>query len=158
MDALAERGITGTEIGPAIAQRFGPAGRFMISDEHLKLKALQDDWIRAKLRKESGAVIGAEEMEDERATYFPAPGDGPETIAIKKRARDEATKGMVAESGGAYKALFEEMTPEERAAPAKPEKKKTKKERELPKIVTETRTLPDGRTMVRYSDGTLGFM
>ena len=63
-------------------------------------------WIRAKLRKESGAVIGEQEMEDEFRTYFPQYGDGPEVIARKAAARAEATKGMLAESGGAYQELF----------------------------------------------------
>jgi hypothetical protein len=63
-------------------------------------------WIRAKLRKESGAVIGEDEMEDEFRTYFPQYGDGPEVIARKAASRAEATRGMLAESGGAYQELF----------------------------------------------------
>ena len=47
-----------------------------------------------------------EEMKREFMTYFPQYWDGPETIARKARARAEATKGMIAESGGAYEQLF----------------------------------------------------
>jgi hypothetical protein len=65
-------------------------------------------WIRAKLRKESGAAIGKEEMQQEFETYFPQYWDGPETIARKTRAREEAVKGMIAESGGSYELLFQE--------------------------------------------------
>lgn len=63
-------------------------------------------WIRAKLRKESGAAIGKDEMQQEFLTYFPQYWDGPETIRRKALAREEATKGMKAESGGAYDTLF----------------------------------------------------
>lgn len=52
------------------------------------------DWVRAKLRKESGAVISPQEMEQEIKTYFPLPGDDPKTIAQKRAARIQAQEGM----------------------------------------------------------------
>ena len=61
----------------------------------------EDDWIRAKLRKESGAVIATDEMESERRTYFPYPGDTPATIRQKAEARKQAVKGMYKASGPA---------------------------------------------------------
>jgi hypothetical protein len=73
-------------------------------------------WIRAKLRKESGAAIGKDEMQQEFETYFPQYWDGPETIARKAAARLEATKGMIAESGGAYEQFF----PAEQGPPVAP--------------------------------------
>jgi hypothetical protein len=57
------------------------------------------DWVRAKLRKESGAVIGEQEMADEVATYFPMPGDKPPTIERKRQLRKIATAGMAASAG-----------------------------------------------------------
>jgi len=63
-------------------------------------------WVRAKLRKESGAAISAPEFEGEFQTYFPQYGDGPEVIQQKNRAREQATRGMIAESRGAYDQLF----------------------------------------------------
>jgi len=59
------------------------------------------DWIRAKLRKESGAVIGAQEAADEFATYFPMPGEGPEVVAMKRQARRTAENAMLTASGRA---------------------------------------------------------
>jgi hypothetical protein len=59
------------------------------------------DWVRAKLRKESGAVISPEEMEQEIKTYFPLPNDKPETRAQKKKARLQAFAGMQQMSGRA---------------------------------------------------------
>ena len=67
-----------------------------------QIEQAQNDWIRAKLRKESGAVIAPEEMEDERTTYFPQPGDSKKTVQQKKVYRDAATKAMIQEAGKAY--------------------------------------------------------
>ena len=61
----------------------------------------QRDWVRAKLRKESGAVIGPEEMAAEIQTYFPMPGEGQETIAQKAEARRRAERQMQIGAGSA---------------------------------------------------------
>jgi len=62
------------------------------------------DWIRAKLRKESGAAIGKDEMAQEYATYFPQVGDTQEKLAQKAEARRVATLGMQKAAGKAYEA------------------------------------------------------
>lgn len=54
----------------------------------------QEDWVRAKLRKESGAVIGDEEMAREISVYFPQPGDDPGTIRQKAQSRQNAIQQM----------------------------------------------------------------
>ena len=146
LDQLESEGVTSADPISAAA-RMLPGGQYIISEQQQELRALQDDWVRAKLRKESGAVIGEQEMTDERRTYFPQPGDKPKTIAAKRRLREEAQRGMVKQSGGAYKSLFQDMTEEERAAPSGEAPAKT---------VTGRRTLPDGRTVVQYEDGSFG--
>lgn len=70
------------------------AANMMMSQEGQKFYQAAADWVRAKLRKESGAVISPEEMTQEIKTYFPVPGDGDAVIRQKKNARDQATKGM----------------------------------------------------------------
>lgn len=62
--------------------------------EQQKFEQAQRDWVRSKLRKESGAVIGEQEMKDEIRTYFPQPGDTPEVIAQKAQARQVAIQAM----------------------------------------------------------------
>ncbi len=62
------------------------------------------DWIRAKLRKESGAVINQDEWTREYQTYFPMLGDSPEVIKQKQKSRKEAEKSMKISAGKAYKA------------------------------------------------------
>lgn len=61
------------------------------------------DWVTANLRKESGAVIGVDEMNNEIAKYFPMPGDKPEVIEQKRKSREEATMGMLGAAGPAAK-------------------------------------------------------
>lgn len=58
-------------------------------------------WIRAKLRKESGAVIGEEEARSEWATYFPMPGDTKANIEQKKQLRKLAEDEMRLSAGRA---------------------------------------------------------
>ena len=64
------------------------------------LQAMRD-WVRAKLRKESGAVIGTDEMAEEIRTYFPLPGEDPTTIEQKRRSRLEAERQFEIMSGRA---------------------------------------------------------
>lgn len=75
-------------------------GNYLASSEYQQYRQAQEDWVRAKLRKESGAVIADEEMEREIKTYFPQPGDGPAVVAQKEKARREAAKGMAESSRG----------------------------------------------------------
>lgn len=62
------------------------------------------DWIRAKLRKESGAAIGVEEEANEFRTYFPQVGDSAAVIKQKAEARARANQGMIQAAGSAFKA------------------------------------------------------
>ena len=75
------------------------------------------DWIRAKLRKESGAAIGVDEARQEYATYFPMVGDTAEKIAQKAEARRVVTLGMQKAAGKAYEP-YTPLAPLPTAAPA----------------------------------------
>lgn len=74
-------------------------GNYLLSDEYQKAKQAQDNWISANLRKESGAVIGVEEMDQERKKYFPQPGDRKNVIEQKRRSREAAERAMLKQSG-----------------------------------------------------------
>ena len=69
------------------------------SPEMQSYRQAQEDWVRAKLRKESGAVIGKDEMAGEIKTYFPQPGDSKEVIDQKARARAVAEQQMAIQGG-----------------------------------------------------------
>ena len=63
----------------------------------------QENWVTANLRPESGAVIGADEMEKEITKYFPQTNDAPKTIEQKQRARRDTELAMTVRAGPAYK-------------------------------------------------------
>ena len=96
-----------SQIPAAQVPRFGMSGQSSIlsyfrSPEGQMAKQAADDWIRSKLRKESGAVIGEEEMMAEYKTYFPMPGDSAQVVAQKAQARQRATEAMKRNAGSAY--------------------------------------------------------
>ena len=54
---------------------------------------------RAKLRKESGAVIADEEMDREIRVYFPQLGDSTAVISQKRDSRKVAQDAMIRSAG-----------------------------------------------------------
>jgi hypothetical protein len=72
------------------------------STEQQQYRQAQENWVRANLRKESGAVIGADEMNAEIKTYFPQPGESTETIAQKQLARQVTQEAMKTAAGTSY--------------------------------------------------------
>jgi hypothetical protein len=92
-----------TETAGGIPLIGGYVQRKLMTPEQQKYKQAADNWIRANLRKESGAVIGEEEMAAEYRTYFPQPGDTPEVIAQKAEARELTTQAMRQNAGPVYR-------------------------------------------------------
>jgi hypothetical protein len=72
------------------------------STEQQQYRQAQENWVRANLRKESGAVIGADEMNAEIKTYFPQPGELPEVIAQKNIARQVTQEAMKTAAGKSF--------------------------------------------------------
>jgi hypothetical protein len=95
----------------------GVAARSGQSVQTQQFDQAAQDWIRAKLRKESGAAIGVDEARQEYATYFPVVGDSPEKIAQKAEARRVVTLGMQKSAGKAYEP-YTPLAPAPTAAPA----------------------------------------
>jgi hypothetical protein len=75
------------------------------SEEQALYRQAQENWVRANLRKESGAVIGADEMDREIQTYFPTAAElsNPRIIAQKSQARQVTMDAMRQNAGVAYK-------------------------------------------------------
>jgi len=80
----------------------------VISGPHQQYRQAAEQWIRAFLRKESGAAIGADEFKRDFVVYFPQPGDGPDVIAQKEVARAAAMSGIAGEAGN----YFQKLNPE----------------------------------------------
>ena len=86
-----------------------PGGNQLVSSQFRQHRQAEDDWISANLRKESGAVIGIEEMVEERKKYFPQPGDKAPVIAQKARSRKTAEAAMKVASGRAFELMKTEL-------------------------------------------------
>lgn len=83
----------------AVVNKIPLIGNKMVSDDYQTAMQKIKDWTRAKLRKESGAVIGDQEALDEFKTYFAIPGDNENTVAGKKSSRAEARKQLATSAG-----------------------------------------------------------
>lgn len=81
----------------------GEWARSKVATEQQKsYRQAQENWVRANLRKESGAVIGPDEMQSEIANYFPMPNDPPSLVEQKRINRQLVTSNMKREAGRAY--------------------------------------------------------
>ena len=77
-------------------------GRVFGSDQSRVYDTNAKDFIRAKLRKESGATITDQEMEADAQIYVPrGMGLDEKDLLLAKTKRDEAIKSMIAQSGPA---------------------------------------------------------
>lgn len=78
-------------------------GNYLQSKEYQSFKQARDNFINAQLRRESGAVISADEYRKADQQYFPIPGDLPETVAQKAENRKSALEAMIRSGGPSYK-------------------------------------------------------
>jgi hypothetical protein len=97
--------LTGKGYDPTNIKDFYSAGgeftNWAASSEGQQYRQAQENWVRANLRKESGAAIGKDEMVQERKNYFPTPGDSPGTIKQKAEQRKVVEQAMRTAAGGA---------------------------------------------------------
>lgn len=77
----------------------------LTSEEGQMYRQAQENWVRANLRKESGAAIPEGEMEAEIKNYFPMPGDKPATIKQKAQNRNVVTDAMRMAAGPGAKTV-----------------------------------------------------
>lgn len=91
LSRLAIDGVDPSSLGSVVSG----ASNYTASPGLQMYRQAANDWIRAKLRRESGASIAPDEMEREFETYFPVYGDSPEVIQQKAEARAIATQGMM---------------------------------------------------------------
>jgi hypothetical protein len=90
-------------IGKAIPEII-PEGIGGLSSERRQYLQAANNFIRANLRKESGAAIGVDEWTAEFINYFPQYNDDAQTIKQKEIFRNILTQNMVAAGGKSYKA------------------------------------------------------
>lgn len=103
LDAFEKTGAPTVRTSMAASLPFvgGYAQRKAMTEDQQQYYTAAMAWIRAKLRKESGAAIGEEEARSEWATYFPMPGDTKANIEQKKQLRKLAEDEMRFSAGRA---------------------------------------------------------
>jgi|GEM_PF-3422062 len=79
----------------------GLENTFINSQERQLADQAQRDFIAATLRYESGAAIPPSEFDNQYRIFFPMPGDGPEVLEQKARARQRAIEGLRLSAGPA---------------------------------------------------------
>jgi hypothetical protein len=80
--SLIKQGLEGT---PLIGGALGiTANALVASTDEQKVEQAQRNFINAVLRRESGAVISADEFANAKKQYFPIPGE-PEEVRLQKR-------------------------------------------------------------------------
>lgn len=103
--AASKPGFLETVVGPKAGET---VTNYMRDEDRQRYRQAQENWVRANLRKESGAVIGVDEMQKEIENYFPRPGDSPAVIEQKRKSREAATQAMITAAGpGAKRSGFE---------------------------------------------------
>jgi hypothetical protein len=95
------RSTYGTDIAGGLPLVGNSARTAVMNSDQQQYRQAQEDWVRAKLRKESGAAIATDEMDREIASYFPQPGEMKPVIDQKRRARAVAVEAMSKASGRA---------------------------------------------------------
>lgn len=104
LNDLADQGVTrgslvkqGAEAVPLIGGGLGMLANSMATPQQQQVEQAQRDFVNAVLRRESGAAISSSEFDSAKKQYFPQPGDSREVMAQKKRNRETAIQGMLAE-------------------------------------------------------------
>lgn len=132
----------------------GAANYFVRTEDQQRYAQAAEQWIRAFLRKESGAAIGKDEFARDFKVYFPQPGDTAETVRQKAQARLNAVRGFTEESRGYFdhahgdqKALLNEWVTGKTQGRLKPEAEIS---RPIPRIASDAdyEALPSGATFI----------
>lgn len=96
-DSLAADGKLVSTPGSRAGFGIGSVVNALNSTKGQQLDQAKRDFINAALRRESGAVIADSEFDNAEKQYFPQIGEGPEVIAQKKRNREIAMRGILAD-------------------------------------------------------------
>lgn len=109
MPSVVKQGIEGT---PLIGSALGAVANTVVaSPEQQQVEQAQRDFLNAVLRRESGAVIGESEFASGKKQYFPAVGDSAAVKEQKRRNRELAIQGVLAEVPAARRPGANQTTP-----------------------------------------------
>jgi hypothetical protein len=102
LDRIERAGYDPTNPQDAIGSRIGIAGNFMMTAQGQLYRQAAENWVRANLRRESGASIGDQEAQREVANYFPQPGEPAAVVRQKAESRRLVEQGLIRAAGSAY--------------------------------------------------------
>ena len=77
----------------------GNTENMLLSSDYQQYLNAEQNFLAAVLRRDTGAAITNEEFRLYRPMFFPQPGDSPETLAQKRRMREQALLGLRAGAG-----------------------------------------------------------
>lgn len=95
MDAITTSGYDPTNTQDFIGSNTGVAGNFATSPEGQQFNTEKARFVDALIRLRTGAAATKEEQETYGKRWFPVPGDKPQTIQAKQRARQQALKSIL---------------------------------------------------------------
>lgn len=97
LEELAKSGTTTSIPGSRSGYGVGSVVTALSSAPRQQIDQAKRDFVNAVLRRESGAVIAQSEFDNADKQYFPQIGDSPQVIEQKKRNRQLAIDGILAE-------------------------------------------------------------
>lgn len=145
LDALAAAGVDQPGVFKRVADVVGAGAlaNWSQSPQQQQVEQSQRDFVNAVLRRESGAAISNSEFDNARQQYFPQVGDTDKVIEQKRRNRELATRGILAEVPDGEKRVQQVTAADQ--PPQQPQR-----------AVSRTGTI-NGRKVVQYSDGSIHY-
>lgn len=99
-----EAAVAKSGLGSQMQLQYAP--NMLQTNQQQAYRQAQRAFTEARLRKESGAAIPTAEYENDARTYFAQPGDSPQTIEQKRRARGVVLEGLKFGSGKAFNEFY----------------------------------------------------
>ena len=115
IEAIEDSGFDPINFKDSVLVEYAPfipdlAENFLLSPKYQVYRRAMNDFTTAQLRKETGAQINESEVGFIERSYVPVPGDSPEVLAAKRRARRDALDAMKANAGKAFDVTLERVS------------------------------------------------
>lgn len=85
-----------TSLPESVGGQAPVVGNYMKSPQYQQAEQAGKEFLQAILRKDTGAAITTQEMNEYGTVYLPGPGDYPELLAQKKASRQRALQALAA--------------------------------------------------------------
>lgn len=115
IEAIEDSGFDPINFKDSVLVEYAPfipdlAENFLLSPKYQVYRRAMNDFTTAQLRKETGAQINESEVGFIERSYVPVPGDSPEVLAAKRKARRDALDAMKANAGKAFEVTLERVS------------------------------------------------